>query len=283
MASIIRHARFIIEGMIAWTAYAFLKILPIDMASVLGASIMKVVGPHLKACKTARKNIARCFPDKSESEINSIIKGMWDNLGRTIAESASIIHMSSRRFNKRVKVFKEFDNFDKSGIYVSGHLGNFELAAKISIEQKKNLNLVYRPANNKYVNMLIRHLREYGGNKLIPKGRIGLFQILKVLDNGGNIGMLVDQRMNDGVDTKFFGIPAKTTSLPAKLAIKYNIPIYIGYMKRAKGCNFTIHFKEIRPNKGDDAIEITQRINDILEQWIRDCPEQWFWVHKRWG
>jgi KDO2-lipid IV(A) lauroyltransferase len=257
--------------------------LPIDIASTLGAFIMKIVGPHLKAYKIARSNLSKCFPGKSESEINAIITGMWDNLGRTIGESASIIHMSSAEFNKRVKVVMEFKKFEKSGIYVSGHLGNFELAARISIDQQSNLNLVYRPTNNKYVNMLIKHLRECGGNKLIPKGRNGLIQILKVLDNGGNIGMLVDQRMNDGVDTKFFDMPAKTTALPAKLAIKYNIPIYIGFMKRNKGCNFTIHFKELRLSKNDDPIEATQKINDILEQWIRDFPEQWFWVHKRWG
>lgn len=244
---------------------------------------MEFIGPTLKVSKTARRNLQMCFPDKTDKEIEAITVGMWNNLGRVIGEAPGIIHMKSKEWYKRVKIVKDFKSFKKCGIFISGHLGNFELAAKISIEEKQNLNLVYRPANNKYVNRLIKLLRERGGNRLIPKGRSGLVQILDVLDKGGSIGMLVDQRMNDGIDTTFFGLEAKTTSLPAKLAIKYQIPLYVGFMKRQKGCKFTVHFIELNPKPTDDPKEVTQVINDILEAWIREYPSQWFWIHKRWG
>lgn len=278
-----RNLRFILEAIPAWLFYIIFRFIPIDSASAFGGKVMELIGPKLKASKTARKNLKLCFPSKSDEEIDAIAVGMWNNLGRIIGEAPRIIHMGSKEWRRRVKMLKEFKNFKKSGIYISGHIGNFELAAKISIEEKQNLNLVYRPTNNKYVNRLIRLLRERGGNRLIPKGRSGLIQILDVLDKGGNIGMLVDQRMNEGINTKFFGMDAKTTSLPAKLAIKYQIPIYIGFMKREKACKFTIHFKELKPKPNEDPAVVTQKINDILETWIREHPEQWFWVHRRWG
>ncbi len=283
MSKVLRHLRFILEALPAWLFFIIFRFIPIDITSSFAGKVMELIGPRLKASRIAKRNLKMCFPDKSDEEIESIMVGMWNNLGRIVGESPSIISLSSTEFNRRVKVTKEFKNFKKSAIFVSGHFGNFELPAKISIENKFNLNLVYRPANNIYVNRLIRLLRERDGNRLIPKGRAGLLQILEVLDNGGNIGMLIDQRMNDGIDTTFFGKPVKTTSLPAKLAIKYQIPIYIGCIKREKGCHFHLHFKELNPTKNDDPALITQQLNNIIEDWIKDKPEQWFWVHKRWG
>ncbi len=278
-----RNLRFILEAIPAWIFYFLFRLIPVDLASFMCGKIMEFIGPRLRAAKTAEKNLKLCFPDKTEEELKDIKTGMWNNLGRIIGEAPSIVHMSTKEFNKRVKISKDFEKFKKPGIYISGHLGNFELAAKISIEQKHNINLVYRPANNKYINLLIKTLRARDGNRLIPKGRAGLIQILNALNDGQSIGMLVDQRMNDGIDSQFFGMNAKTTSLPAKLAIKYNVPIYISFMKREKACSFTVYFKKMNCKPTDDPNVITQQINNILESWIRENPQQWFWVHRRWG
>jgi KDO2-lipid IV(A) lauroyltransferase len=283
MYRILKHIRFILEAIPAWLFYIILRFIPIDLASAFCGKLMELIGPHLKASRVARRNLKMCYPEKSDAEIEIIMKRMWNNLGRVIGESPSIIYLSNREFKRRVKVTKSFKEFKEPGIFVSGHFGNFELSAKISIELKLGLNLVYRPANNIYINRLIRLLRERRGNRLIPKGKAGLLQILKVLDNKGNLGMLVDQRMNDGIDCTFFGKLAKTTSLPAKLAIKYRIPIYVSCIKREKGCRFHLYIKELKPGKDDDPAAVTQEINDIIETWVRETPEQWFWVHKRWG
>jgi KDO2-lipid IV(A) lauroyltransferase len=209
---------------------------------------------------------------------------MWDNLGRIIGEMPHIMRLSNAEFHKRIKIIGDApQNNGRSSILVSGHLGNFEIPAKLSLEQKLGLHLIYRKANNPFVDALIRHTREIEGHPLIPKGQAGMRQIVDLMANNQNIGMLIDQKMDNGIDTLFFGTSVQTTSLPAKLALKYKARIIFTFMPRTQGAYFEVHFKELVIDYDqDDELQITQRINDELEKWVTQYPSQWFWIHNRW-
>lgn len=284
MKKIIKQIRYLLEAFLVYFFYFFFKLMPIDAASAVGAAITRNIGPLLPVNRVAYRNLRMCYPEKTESEIAEIIKGMWDNLGRIVGESPHIINFSKHEYKQRVKTKpKDTSKLERRSLFISGHIGNFEVAAKLGIEEKLGLNLVYRPANNPYVDYLIRHLRARDGIELMPKGKKGLVQILQKIEAGKCVGMLVDQKMSDGIETTFFGHPVKTTSLPAKLAIKYKLPIYVACMKRVEGAQFLVEFRELKIKEGDTVESVTQRINDILEAWVREAPEQWFWLHKRWG
>lgn len=278
----IKQIRYILEAILVYFFFALFKLLPLDIASAFGGSITRSIGPLLSVNKVAYRNIKLCYPEKIDHEINKMIKDMWDNLGRIAGEAPHLINLSKSEYRNRVKIKRAgIKKFEKKCLFISGHIGNFELAAKIGIEEDLGLNLVYRPANNPYVDYLIRFLRARKGIELMPKGKKGLVQMLQKVDEGKCVGMLIDQKMNDGIDATFFGHTAKTTSLPAKLAIKYNLPIYIGCMRRTKGAHFEVEFKELRIKKSDTVESLTQDMNNILEAWVKQSPEQWFWLHKR--
>lgn len=275
----LKHIKYLLEALIAYLGYAIFLILPIDVASAVGAKMMRFVGPKLKAAEIAKKNLKLCFSDITDKEIETILDKMWNNLGRIIGELPHIKDLSDIQFSSICK-FTDLSKFEQPCIFVSGHLGNFELASRMLRFIGMNAHLVYRPANNPYVDYLINHIRQKHANPQIPKGKGGLKKMIQCIENGKSIAMLVDQKMNDGIKVKFFGIDAYTTALPAKLAHKYNVPIYLTYMKRTDKCNFEVCFKILKAN--DDILYTTQLINDYLEEWIRQDPSQWFWIHKRW-
>lgn len=274
---ILRNFWYLIEFIVVCMVYAMFWVLPMDIASRVGARLMKLIGPHLKAARIAEENVKLCFPNYSEADVGKVLSGMWDNLGRIIGEIAHIHRMSPEEFKKRVRIKGEYS---VPGMFVSAHFGNFELPAKISQVLNLKLNLVYRPVNNQFVNILIRKLREIEGRELIKKGLSGIADMLKALKRGESVGMLVDQRMKEGAKLLFFGMSAKTVTAPARVALKQGVPIYLVFITRREGCYFDVEFRKI---DGDpDYIKTMQKINDEIEYKIRQNPEQWFWVHRRW-
>lgn len=252
---------------------------------MVSGKIAELIGPHLKVSRTAHANLTRCFPKMHARERAKIIQLMWNNLGRIVGELPHWANMREEQYHKRVK-FIGLENIKKSKktIFLSAHLANFELASSISRVLALDLNLIYRPANNPLVNHLINSQRTKCGVKLFAKGIAGLKHICDVLRNNGNVAMLVDQKTNDSELVDFFGFPARTTMLPAKLAAKFNAVIIMAKIKRMKGAYYTVEFfSPIVVNKTDDPKMLTQKINLEFEKWIREAPEQWFWVHKRWN
>lgn len=280
----LKQLRYIPEAFLVFLLYAIFYVLPIDIASAFGGWIARKIGILTSANNTAYKNLTLVFPDKTDSDKNQIIVQMWDNLGRMIGELPHWHRIDRDEFYKRVTVIRKFKNPPSSGaLFISAHFGNFELASKISKEENLDLHLVYRPANNPYVNFLINYGRLKNNVKLFAKGMIGVKQIFSALQNGKIIGMLVDQKTNDGIDSSFMGHLAKTTSLPAKLAIKYKTPILIAQIKRTSGAHYKVILNDFKYAEDSDNPEsLTQKINDELGDIITKEPQQWFWIHKRW-
>lgn len=283
-----KKIRYLIEALFTWTFFHLFSILPINISSSLGSFLARRIGPLLKVNKLAINNIKNAMPEKTDKEISNIIDGMWDNLGRTLAEFSHIHALSKEQYNKLTDIhgidFLQQSLKHKGGIFFTAHFGNWEIAAKTGYIYNLPLSIVYRKANNPYVDKIIYNARKGYNLTPIAKGASGARQIINTIKKGEMIAMLVDQKQNDGIEVPFFNMPAMTAPAIASLALKFNCPVYPTKITRKKGEKFRV---DIYPNINTDpnisAYDFMVKINNMIEGWIRENPEQWFWVHKRWA
>jgi KDO2-lipid IV(A) lauroyltransferase len=280
----IREIKHIFEAIFVYALYGFFKVIPYEIASSIGGFVGRTFGSFTKANEVAKKNLKLIFPEMDNRETKKILKGMWDNLGRTAAELPHIASMPDGMFDKYVEIKNAPENMKGGALLVSAHYGNFELAARAIKNMGIPIYLVHRPANNLLVNNLINNVRRRHKAKLIAKGVTGVRRMLQALKEGDSVGMLIDQKINTGIDVPFLGHVARTTPLPATLIKKYNVPVYFLKMHRKKSCYFEVTISDpLMYKKTETSEEIMSKMNNILEEWIKTSPEQWFWVHKRWG
>ena len=248
----------------------------------------------LEKKKIIRNNILKVFKEYSDLEINNLINKMWSNYGLTFAE---YIFLDKFRFNKfkqdhiEISGKEIIDNIKKKGkpvIFISAHLGNFELMA-MELEKKGiNLAAIYRPLNNFFLNPFMVYLRKkYICTKQIKKGLIGTRETINYLKNNNSIALMVDQRVGESERCPFFNIPAHTTTIPAQLAVKYDLEIIPIFLERQKDNFFKMEIqKPIEYHKTENSDEnkrkITIEINKTIEKMILRNPSQWIWTHSRW-
>jgi Kdo2-lipid IVA lauroyltransferase/acyltransferase len=278
-----------VEGALVLSAAALFKALPLDAASALGGWIGRTIGPRLPGSRTADANLRRAMPELSPAERRRIVRGMWDNLGRTMAEYPHLLQIARERVEmaggEHIAAMRDDD---RGGIMVSGHFANWEIASAAVYRQSGlKLALVYRAPNNPYSARLIVKLRTAGTDINIPKGADGARQLLRHVSAGGHVGILVDQKLNDGIAVPFFGRPAMTATAPAALALRLKLPLHPVHVVRTGGAHFRMRVEPamVLPDTGDrhaDALEAMTTLNALLESWIRACPEQWLWLHRRW-
>ena len=234
----------------------------------------------------------RVFPKISTQELNRIISSMWFHFGRVIGEYPNLNKIKLGKKNNiiieneenLVNPMKKYSNC----LFFSAHIGNWELTSHLLTQKGFKINFIYRAPNNHLVDKILRKIRLGYGVGLIRKGNQGAKQCLKILSSkGGHIGMLIDQKMNDGISTKFFGKSVKSASAIAKFALKYNCPIIPAVCFRENSTNFKISYaKPITPYEvkriGNER-EIMNHLNKYVEIWIKQKPEQWIWFHNRWN
>ena len=280
------------QAILAWLLNSLFSILPLDWASGLGGWIGQKIGPRLRATQTARRELNKVFPLFSKLEIEEIINGMWENLGRTVGEHPHLAKFNPYIENSRVEVVggeildQARDN-GEPGIAFSAHLANWELVPLTSTKRGLPLHLVYRRANNLFFDRLVQRGRASTEGQYFPKGADGAKDILRALGKGQHIAMLVDQKMNDGIEVPFMGRPAMTAPALAQLALRFNCPVVPVQVERLKGAHFrvTIHPPLIFSNTGNkqsNILGLMTEVNNHLENWIKQRPEQWLWVHNRW-
>ncbi len=267
------------------------KILGVRISSFLGGSILLCYGLFSRRNNIVKKNLKRVFPQITEKKQNQIINEMWFHFGRVIGEYPNLNRLEIGE-NKNISVSNEENLIkplqnNKNCLFFSAHLGNWELTSHALTENGFNINFIYRAPNNKYVDDLLRKIRFRYGVGLIKKGPEGARECIKVLsNNGGNIGMLIDQKMNDGISTKFFNKNVMTPSAIAKFALKFKCPIIPAFCIREYGTNFRIEYLEpisyekIKSLSSEE--KIMNHLNKIVEIWIRKYPDQWIWIHNRW-
>ena len=176
-------------------------------------------------------------------------------------------------------------------ILFTGHIGNWEVLPLAIARCGLTFATMYRPSDNKLIDQLVIELRREAlgdeGAKLFPKGAQGARQALMHLRRGGNLGLLQDQKMNDGIEARFFGHKAMTASALAALALRLRCPVVPTYVYRTAPARFLVTYEPplALPDSGDraaDVLALTQAVNDRLEAWIRAKPESWLWLHRRW-
>ncbi len=281
-----------LEAAGALVAYGLLRLLPVDAASRFGASVFSTLGPWLRVHAVARRNLEAAFPEKDPAAIDRVLAGMWRNLGRTAGEFP---HLRSllRDVDQRVEIVGR-DIIDDAiaaegpTIFVSAHQANWEMIPLAATHLGIVLDVVYRAPDNPWIAPLFENRRLHPDSRLIPKGSAGGRAALASLNDGRALGMLVDQKMNDGIEARFFGRKAMTAPAFAQLARRFGCPVVPVRIERLDdGVRFRVTAGAPIPvaktdNANDDVADAVQRVNDLLESWIRERPEQWLWVHRRW-
>ncbi|HJU18019.1 MAG TPA: lauroyl acyltransferase [Stellaceae bacterium] len=265
--------------------------LPIDCASALGGALGRAVGPSLGVSRLARHNLRRAFPALDEAGIARILSGMWDNLGRVAAEYPHLRRIRLFERGGRVET-RGFEHIDRAiaakrrMILFSGHIANWEIGALAPAQYGFPAAQIYRAASNPLIDRLLARLRG-GHGELIPKGRLAARRAIAALDSGRHLTLLADQKMNDGIAVPFFGRPAMTAPALAHLALRFDCDVLPARVERLQGAHFRLTVYPPLPlprerNRHAGAAILMAAVNATLEDWIRDHPEQWLWVHRRW-
>lgn len=269
-----------------------LRILSVDNSASLCSFIARKIGPYLRVTQTARKNLKKVYGD--DIDIESTINDLWDNYGRYIGEFPFINGLDSAELDKRVKVIglekvEAFQKMNQPFMLFLGHQANWDFVIRKINDIYPKFGITYRAANNPYVDKRI--LKERANDTsitMIAKGPSGAKSIIRAIKSGASIAMLVDQKMNNGIEVPFFGFPAMTAVALARLSLQYKYPIVpLQIVRIGKSSNFELILHDplepsITKDNEKDCYNIMLEVNKTLEQWIREKPEQWFWFHNRW-
>jgi Kdo2-lipid IVA lauroyltransferase/acyltransferase len=286
------YIKYFLQAIPAYLVLFIFRILPIDVASWVGGKLLELLGPLIKSNRFAIKNLSLAFPEKSEAEKKQILKGMWNNLGRTLGEFPHITRRKIFSNPKRMELvgeeigLREYHK-GKPIIIFTAHLANWEVSSLLVTQRDIAINRVYRPSNNPFVDWLIQYTRRSVKGAMIPKGFKGGRQAINALKNNEILGMLVDQKLNKGLSLPFFGVDAMTAPSVAELAYKHKATLMGSRVVRLKGARFRVTVDEplALPDSGNHHknVELVMReVNNIVEGWIREHPDQWLWIHRRW-
>jgi KDO2-lipid IV(A) lauroyltransferase len=288
-----KYIKYFIEFLFIISLFAIFKIIGLKNASALGEKIGIAIGPLFRSKTIISKNINFAFPNINSSDEKKIIKGMWSNYGRTFAEYVFLNKFSKNSPEQLVSIqgkdiLDKIKEKNESVVFVSGHFANFELMAMQLSNHGINLSAIYRPLNNIFLNPLMEYLRiKYICPSQIKKGRAGMREILKKIQEKHSIALMIDQRVTEGEKVLFFNQPAYTTTIPAQIALKFRSKIVPISLKRISDVKFNMVVEkpidvERSENQNKDILDISIKLNSVMENMIKNNPDQWIWSHNRW-
>lgn len=269
-----------------------LRLLSPDAASALGAVAARRIGPLTRADRTARKNLQLAFPAMEAAERDRLVAAQWDNFGRYLTEMMMMdrITVSSGRVQvvggERLKAIA---NGGAPAIFISGHFSNMEIMAAVILDAGVDCVVTGRATNNPFVNArIIESRRRYGVTLYAPKGTDGTRELLTALKAGRSVALMNDQKNNRGVAAPFFGHLCHTASGPTKFALMTDGRLQPLSVQRLKGARFRVVVHEPivlerTGNREHDVQAGIRRINAFMEARIRERPEEWWWMHRRWA
>ena len=283
----IKTFKYFLQALLLYFSLIFGKVIGLRLSRKLFSFIFLYIAPSFKSKKIIKKNLALFKKDLTEFEQKEIISNMWKNYGMTFVEYVYLDVF--RKSNSHVKVIGNniLDKIIKSGrpvIFVSGHFANYELMSMEITKNNIKLATIYRPLNNFFINPLMEYLRKkYVCRNQIKKGINGVREAIEYIKNDHSIALMIDQRVSEGEQINFFNHPALTTTLPAQLALKYNLIIIPVFIERTTHNNFILEFQtEINPNNYKNKLELSIKLNEVLEKMILKNPNEWIWTHNRW-
>ncbi len=260
-------------------------------ASDLGGRLARALGPMLPVSRIAEANLAAALPELDEAARARIVRGVWENLGRTVAEFPHLPRLHATSAGPGWE-FCGAENVPPHGplIYVSAHFGNWELLPRVAAANGIGFATLYRAAANPLVDRAIQELRGAVAGTLLPafaKGAPGALAAAAYVARGGRIGVMADQKANEGIAVEFFGRPAMTTPLPAALALRLRCPIIPARVERIGPARLRVTAEaalvpQASGDRGADIRALTLAVNRTIERWVRAQPEAWLWLHRRW-
>jgi KDO2-lipid IV(A) lauroyltransferase len=264
-------------------------------ASNVGGAVGRAIGPLLPVSRVADVNLQIALPELDKAERRRIVREVWESLGRTAGEFPHLSQLGESVAGPGWEIIgaEYVEDLAAGGgpaLLFAGHLGNWEVVPVAAARRGLPSATMYRPAKNPVVDAMILQLRQEGAGpngKQFAKGARGAREMLQYLREGGCVGLLQDQKMNDGIEASFFGRPSMTASALAAVALRLQCPVLPTCSQRIGPARFLVTFGPPLPlpNSGDRAADVaalTQAMNDTLEAWIRAKPESWLWLHRRW-
>ena len=280
---------YFFEFLIIIILLTIFRIIGYKAASNLGFFIGKTFGPIFRSKSTIIKNIKNFKSSIDDKEIDKIISNMWGNYGRILAEYPFIPSFRKKKLENFLEIegienLKRIKDTKEPCIFISGHFNNFELMAMLIEREGIELSAVYRPLNNKFLNLIMEYLRKkYICKNQIKKGFKGVREALAFFKKGKSLAIMIDQRVSEGIDSRFFGTNAYTTTIPAQFVKKFGCIIQPVYIQRVNEINFKVLFDDqLNFDKNENIETITEKLNIWLEKKIMRSPDQWIWTHNRW-
>jgi KDO2-lipid IV(A) lauroyltransferase len=290
--TLLRRLRWRVEAEVVRALFAAVRALGPRRASDLGGWVGRTLGPLLPVSRIAEVNLRLAFPDREAAWRRATLRAMWDNLGRVAGELPCLPALMRAPDAVTVEGGELFDAIVRAGgpaILFSGHFANWEILTPTAA-RRASTAVVYRAIGNPLIDAMVASLRQAaiggGTGLMLPKGAAAARETLAHLRRGGVVGMLMDQKMNDGIEARLFGTPAMTAPALAHLALRFRCPVIPTRAQRLGPARFRVVVEPPLPlpDTGDrhaDIAALTQAVNDTLERWIRDRPAEWLWLHRR--
>jgi KDO2-lipid IV(A) lauroyltransferase len=274
----------------------FAKKLPAQTSINAAEKLARFLSPVLPRTRLTRKNLALAFPEKSPAEIKQLSRGVWGNVGRTIAEYVFLddlidINLDDQEAGRievhGIEQFVKLRESKRPVVIFTAHTGNWEILPVAAAVYSLTITALFRPPNNRFLAKRVLKARKTEGGHLVPSRAGAAWALASVLENGGAVGLLSDQAFTRGPRIKFMGRETTANPLAAKLARQFECDIHPARCIRLPNGRFRIELHDPIDiaRKDDGAVDLqatTQNIGDIVESWVREYPEQWLWLHDRW-
>ena len=284
-----KYIKYFLQFSFVVIFFSIFRILGPTVSSNLGGKLFEIIGPIFRSKNIIKKNLQIAMNNISNQEINKTSKLMWNNYGRVFAEYMFIKDFRFNRLSSNIQVegqdiLENLKKNNKSAVFISGHFANFELMAMHIEKSGLDLCAIYRPLNNIFINKIMERIRKrYICKNQIKKGIGGVKNLISFTKKNYSIALMIDQRVSEGTLSNFFKKKAYTTTIPAQLVKKFNMPIIPVHIERFNDLNFKIKIcKPIYFEKNSSIQHITDELNLVLQEMIKLNPYQWIWSHNRW-
>ena len=284
-----KKIKYFFEFIVISFLFCIYKILGLKTSSFISGKLLEFFGPFFRSKEIIKSNIQRAIPKINLQQIDNITKNMWNNYGRTLSEYMFLKNFRNNKLKSNVsiegkEILEQIKRENNPVIFISGHFSNFELMAMYIEKSGVNLAAIYRPLNNIFLNVVMEKIRKkYICRQQIRKGTGGIRELLKLYKRGYSIALMIDQRVTEGIKSKFFNEEAFTTTIPAQFIKKFNCKVVPIYIERFNDINFKIKIeKPIEFSKDNSTEKITRDLNIWLEETILNNPGKWIWSHNRW-